>query len=107
MREVNMLLKRRKTVRRSVHSSEALLFVLGATISVLFPEILVAVVSGSPWVLFILFVCSSLGAMLGFALYILKIRSFQQRETFRLVKTQHKEFFQHIRSNVTHLLEKA
>lgn len=107
-----MLLKRYKIGSHTVHPSErflsALMFVLGVMISVILPNILFAAVSGSftlPFILF--FVSSSLGVILGFAFYVPKVRSFQQRETFRLLKTQHKEFFQQIRSNVARLLEKG
>jgi hypothetical protein len=110
--EVAMLLKPYKIGSLTVHANErflsALVFVLGVTISVILPNVLFAAVSGSftlPFILF--FVASSLGVIMGFAFYIPKVRSFQQRETFRLLKTQHKEFFQQIRSNVTRLLEKG
>ena len=102
-----MFLQRHKIRKRSVHFNDTLLFVFGVVSSVLLPQILVAVISGSTALLFTLFVSWSLGAMLGFASYVLKIRSFQERETFRLLKTQHKEFFRQIRSNVAHLLDKA
>lgn len=106
-----MLLKPYKIGSHRVHPSarflSALVFFLGVMISVILPNVLFAAVSGSftlPFILF--FVSSSLGVMLGFAFYVPKIRSLQQRETFLLLKTQHKDFFQQIRSNVARLLEK-
>jgi hypothetical protein len=66
---------------------------------------LFTVVSGSLTVFITFFVCSSLGVMLAFAFYVPKVRSSQQRENLRLLKSQHKKFFRQIRLNVTRLLE--
>ncbi len=107
-----MLLKRQKLGNHTVHPGErfrsALLFVLGVMSSILLPAIVIAVYSGPfsfPFILF--FICSSLGFMLGFAFYVPRVRLFEQRETVRLLKTQHKEFFRQIRSNLARLLKKG
>jgi hypothetical protein len=97
-----------RTLPRGKRYLSELLFALGVTISLILPNILFAAVSGSFSLVFILFfISSSLGVMLGFAFYVPRVRLFQQRETVRLLKTQHKEFFRQIRSNVAHLLEKG
>jgi len=104
--------RRQKRSGRLAHASErfpsAPSFVFGVMISVLLPDILIAAVSGPlsfPFVM--LFVCWNFGAILGFAFYVIKARSLQQRETFRSLKAQHKEFFQQVSSNVARLLEKG
>jgi hypothetical protein len=107
-----MLLKRQKLgrypARRSERLRSALLFVWGVMSSFLLPAIVIAVYSGPfsfPFILF--FVCSSLGVILGFAFYVPRLRLFQQREIVSLLKTQHKEFFRQIQSNVARLLKKG
>lgn len=107
-----MPLKRQKlrsyTVRPSERLIDALFFVFAIMSSFLLPAIVIAVYSGPFSFAFILFfVCSSLGVMLGFAFYIPRLRLFQQRETVRLLKTQHKEFFRQIQTNVARLLKKG
>jgi hypothetical protein len=103
-----MFLRRHNRGERPAPTSKPLLFVFGVMISVFLPDILIAAVSGPlsfPFV--VLFVCWNFGAILGFAFYVIKVRSFQQQETFRLLKTQHKEFFQQVRLNVARLLKKG
>jgi hypothetical protein len=105
-----MRLTRNKISGQKVDSHEGLLseliFVLGVTISVVLPNVYAAMF-GSLKFSILLFISSSLGVMLGFALYVPKVRSFQQQKTFRVLKTQHKEFFEQIRSNVANLIKKG
>jgi hypothetical protein len=107
-----MLSKREKGPGGSIHQREGffsdLFFVVGCLMSVLLPELLVATVLRLPLLyLSLLFVSWSLACILGFTSYGLKRRSSQQRKTVRILKSQHKEFFEQIRSNVVHLLDKG
>src|SRR5438874_10832873 len=96
--------KRYSSEGQSSQLSDALLFAVGVMISVVFPSILMAIFFGSiAFVLF--FVTTSLGVISGFALYVPRANASRQNELMGLLKSQHREFFDEIRSDVVRLLE--
>jgi len=83
-------------------------FVIGCMLAVLLPQFLfLAVFRLSSKYFLILIMSWSVGSIMGFTSYNLKRRSSKRRKTVRLLKTQHKEFFRQVRSNVVLLLEKG
>lgn len=96
------------SIREPVGLLSDLLFLVGCVITVLVPQLLVVINLRPPFTYLVLLVVTwSLGSILGLTLYGLKRRSSQKRETIRVLKTHHKEFFQQIRLTVVHLLEKS
>jgi len=81
-------------------------FLVGVMLTVIFPSIFFASYFG-PVFFILFFVCSSLGAVSGLVFYLPKANSSRKKELLSVLKRQHRDFFQQIRSNVVRLLDKG